>query len=99
MKRKPTAKTFHHLLCLAHEARPQWRPDRAWRDAVLSDADRMRPLDADLDRLAPRFALAAAALSAVCLLAAAWGLEDLSARILTALTSQALHFGAPGLGI
>lgn len=101
MKRKTTTETFHTLLRRAHAARPAWRPDQAWRDAVLDDAARLHAsaMNADLDRLVPRLTLAATAVSGVSLLTAAWVLRDLSAQILAALTCQALHFGMPGLGI
>ncbi|MEZ7197772.1 hypothetical protein [Pseudodesulfovibrio karagichevae] len=105
MKRKSPNKNFHTLLTGIHEARPGWRPDQSWRDAVLGEAARLHAsamnldLDLSLNRLAPRFTLAAAAVSGVSLLTAVWVLNDLTAQILLVLTSQALHFGAPGLGI
>ncbi|XXJ20901.1 hypothetical protein ACR42D_15455 [Desulfovibrio caledoniensis] len=99
MKRRSNPKKFQTLLSLIHAARPDWRPDRSWRDAVLAEAARLHATAMDLDRLAPRFTLAAAAVSGVSLLAAFWVLNDLSTRILSVLSSQALQFGAPGLGI
>jgi hypothetical protein len=99
MKRKSTPKKFWTLLSLIHAARPEWRPDGSWREAVLAEAARLHAAAMDLDRLAPRFTLAAAAVSGVSLLAAFWVLSDLPTQILSVLSSQALHFGAPGLGI
>lgn len=103
MKRRSTNRTFHTLLSGIHASRPGWRPDQAWRDAVLSEAARLHASamspDLNLDRLAPRFTLAAAAVSGISLATAFWVLNDLTAQILSVLTSQALHFGAPGLGI
>ncbi|WP_272699411.1 hypothetical protein [Desulfovibrio sp. Fe33] len=100
MKRKSIDDTFRTLLGKIHAARPDWRPDRNWRDAVLREAILLRlPLAGELDRLAPRFTLAAAAVSGVSLLTAVWSLRDLSAQILSVMTSQALHFGASGLGL
>ncbi|EGB14741.1 hypothetical protein DND132_1534 [Pseudodesulfovibrio mercurii] len=101
MKRRIITDTFHTLLRRAHAARPAWQPDRSWRDAVLLDAARLHAsaMNLDLDRLAPRFTVAAAAVSGVSLLTAFWVLRDLSGQILSALTSQALHYGLPGLGI
>ena len=100
MKRKSVDDTFHTLLGMIHASRPGWQPDRNWRDAVLREAILLRlPLSGELDRLAPRFTLAAAAVSGVSLLTAVWSLRDLSAQILSVMTSQALHFGASGLGL
>ncbi|MGE4421909.1 MAG: hypothetical protein AB7D39_06400 [Pseudodesulfovibrio sp.] len=105
MKRRSINKNFHTLLTRIHEARPDWQPDQSWRDAVLGEAARLHAsamnldFDLNLDRLAPRFTLAAAAVSGVSLATAFWVLNDLTAQILSVLTSQALHFGAPGLGI
>jgi hypothetical protein len=103
MKRRPITKNFHTLLSRIHAARPDWQPDQSWRDAVLKEAARLHASamtpDLDLNRLAPRFTLAAAALSGVSLLTACWVLNDLTAQILSVLTSQALHYGALGLGI
>jgi hypothetical protein len=101
MKRRPISKTFHTLLSRSHAARPAWQPDQSWREGVMAEAARLHAsaMGMDLDRLAPRFTLAAAAVSGVSLLTAFWVLGDLSTRILSALTSQALHFGVPGLGI
>ncbi|WP_207264432.1 hypothetical protein [Desulfovibrio sp. Huiquan2017] len=101
MKRKTTTETFHTLLCRVHAARPAWRPDQSWHDAVLRDGARLHAsaMKVNLDRLAPRFTLAAAAVSGVSLLTAFWVLHDLPSQILSVLSSQALHFGMPGLGI
>jgi hypothetical protein len=99
MKRRSDTKKFHTLLSRIHAVRPGWRPDQAWRDALLVEAARLHASAMDLDRLAPRFTLAAAAVSGVSLLTAFWVLRDLSTQILSVLSSQALHFGAPGLGI
>ena len=101
MKRRSTTRKFHTLLTQIHAARPGWQPDPSWRNAVLDEAARLHDsaMALTLDRLAPRFTLAAAAVSGVSLLAAFWVLSDLSTRILTVLSSQALQFGAPGLGI
>jgi hypothetical protein len=100
MKRKSTDNNFRTLLSMIHAARPDWRPDPSWRDAVLNEALRLRlPVSGDLDRLAPRFTLAAAAVSGVSLLTAVWSLKDLSTQILSVITSQALHFGTTGLGL
>ncbi|WP_319583482.1 hypothetical protein [uncultured Pseudodesulfovibrio sp.] len=101
MKRRYTTRNFHTLLTEIHTARPGWQPDQRWRDAVLDETARLHAsaMAQALDRLAPRFTLAAAAVSGVSLLTSFWVLSDLSTRILSALTSQALQFGAPGLGI
>ncbi|WP_338668050.1 hypothetical protein [Pseudodesulfovibrio methanolicus] len=103
MKRRPTIRTFRTLLSGIHASRPGWQPDQTWRDAVLGEAARLHASamspGLNLDRLAPRFTLAAAAVSGISLLTAFWILDDLTTQILTVLTSQALHFGAPGLGI
>jgi len=99
MKRRFTPKEFHNLLSRIHAARPGWRPDQSWRDAVLAEAVRLHASVMDLERVAPRFTLAAAAVSLVSLLTAIWVLKGLPTQILSVLSCQALHFGAPGLGI
>lgn len=101
MKRRTSTTIFHELLCRAHNARPAWLPDQAWRDAILADMARLHAtaMDLELDRLAPRFTLAAAAVSGVSLLTAFWVLNELPGQILSAMTTQALTFGTTGFGI
>ncbi|AMK10762.1 MAG: hypothetical protein AB7E51_10585 [Pseudodesulfovibrio sp.] len=101
MKRNTIIESFREILRQGHEARPRWRPDQAWRDRVMADVAALHgsAMAGELDRLAPRFTLAAAALSGVCLLASAWVLRDLSIQIMVSLSSQALHYGTFGPGI
>jgi len=101
MKRNTIIESFREILRQGHEARPRWQPDRAWRNRVMADVAALHgsAMAGELDRLAPRFTLAAAALSGVCLLATAWVLRDLSVQITASLSSHALQYGTLGLGI
>ena len=99
MKRNTTS--FRELLRQVHATRREWQPTRAWRNSVMAEVALVHAsiMAEELDRLAPRIALAAAALSVAGLLTATWALHDLPGQLLAVLSGHALQPGLLGLGI
>lgn len=101
MKRNTDTTTLRGLLRQAHAARPAWHPTPAWRRSVMDTITGERPerFSQELDRLAPRFALAAAAITLACALAAVWMLGDLPDKLSIAFLNQILRIAPMNLWI
>ncbi|MGL1861357.1 MAG: hypothetical protein OCC46_02410 [Pseudodesulfovibrio sp.] len=82
---------IHRLLKTAHTQRDAKDLTPAWRNSVMAEVSRIgkaQETPSELERLAPRFTLVAAALSILLIFIATWSLGDLPSELSTAYASQ-----------
>jgi len=84
--------TIHHLLQAAHRDRETPALPEGWRASVMADISRIGParIRSELERLAPRFALTAAAVMLTAAVAGSWALGTLPSDLTAAYSSQEL---------
>jgi len=101
MKRNNNKRTFRSLLQKIHSTKQVWHPDQMWRKGVMDEVASIHAsiMAMELNRLAPRFALAAVAISAVSLIVATWSLHDLSGQLLAVVSHHTLQPSSLGIGI
>ena len=81
------------LLKATHAHRKEHELTPAWRNSVMAEASRLshaHTAKTEIERLAPRFTMAAAALSIVALMAATWTFGTLHDTLMSLYTTQAL---------
>jgi hypothetical protein len=84
--------TVRRLLQAAHSATRDTVLPPAWGAAVMADICRLEPrrtVVSELERLAPRFTAAAAALCCIGLIAATWSLSTLPGQVYMAYAARA----------
>jgi len=81
--------TLNNLLRMAHRDRETPTLPRNWRASVMADVAQLGPagIAGELERLAPRFALTAAAVLLTFALAGSWALGTLPADIRAAYST------------
>ncbi|MDD3312898.1 hypothetical protein [Pseudodesulfovibrio sp.] len=82
--------TLNNLLRTAHRDRETPTLPRDWHDSVMADVSRLGPAGTvgELERLAPRFALTAAAVLVTFALAGYWALGTLPGDIRAAYSTS-----------
>lgn len=83
--------SMQRLLSVIHSNREEECLSPQWRDSVMNEIARTGRFTAnenELERLAPRFAMAAGALSLLMVFTASWTLKSLPGLIHSAYTSE-----------
>ncbi|MEF2230742.1 MAG: hypothetical protein V3571_07425 [Pseudodesulfovibrio sp.] len=90
--RRKGRESIHHLLQAAHRDRETPALSESWRASVMADVSRIGPAGAasELERLAPRFALTAAAVLLTAAVAGSWALGTLPGDLTAAYSTREL---------
>lgn len=86
--------TIHTLFKATHANRDIPSLSATWRQGVMDTIIQDASLDAPMARLAPRFTMAAAAISAIGLVAGFWAIPELTTQVGSAYTSQLLDLAS-----